>query len=284
MIQGECSVCRRVFKVDDRYAGMTGRCKACGAAIHVPGQLDAGLDGLPALAPLQATPGAVAPQAPQAAASQPSAEGARPASEGSGPSPAEPPPASPHPADELSRPRDVRARYEPTHGPTPLEGSWLRQPAPAEAATQAVVPDGESEPVPTVAPSPRERLAGRLITKPEPEPSPTHHRPVLVVVQCLALATVAAVLAVHLVSAGIWGQVAAGLGLLLGVLGIGRSWAARWDGLLAGALLCVCAGAAAQLPSQEPAASVIVLASACGALLLVVLGPFRRSSREYFMR
>ncbi|HPD16289.1 MAG TPA: hypothetical protein PLE19_15155 [Planctomycetota bacterium] len=159
----------------------------------------------------------------------------------------------------------------------------MKEPVPAETATQAV-PDGEPEPVPTVAPAPRERLAGRLITKPEPEPSPTQHRPFLVVIQCLALAAVAAGLAAHLVSAGVWGKIAAGLALLLGVLGIGRIWAARWDGLLAGALLCVCSGGAAQLPSQEPVASVILLALACGALVFVVVGLVRRSSREYFTR
>ena len=30
MIRGFCSVCGRAFKVDDRFAGMTGRCKSCG--------------------------------------------------------------------------------------------------------------------------------------------------------------------------------------------------------------------------------------------------------------
>jgi len=58
MIEGKCPVCRRVFKVEDRYAGMAGRCKTCGAEIHVPGRLDEGLDGLkPAPAPApQAAP------------------------------------------------------------------------------------------------------------------------------------------------------------------------------------------------------------------------------------
>lgn len=283
MIQGECSVCRRVFKVDDRYAGMTGRCKACGAAIHVPGQLDTGLDGLPTLPAQPRAPGESAPQPPQPAAPPPAVEAAAPGAEGPGAGPAERPPTQPHPADELSRPRDVRARYEPAHGPTTLEGSWLKEPAEAPSGAQTV-PEDEREPTPTVGPSPRERLAGRLITKPEPEPSPTQHRPALVVIQCLALGAVALALGVHLVSAGVWGKVAAGIGVLLGALAIGRLWTARWDGLLAGALLCACSGAAARLPSQEPVASVILLAAACVTLVLIVLGLCRRSGREYFTR
>ena len=90
MIRGNCPVCGRIFKVDDRYAGMTGRCKACGATIHVPGEPVDSLNGLP---PASETPpqgaepalgkaeAAAAPGPPSAPAEPPEARLASPPAE-----------------------------------------------------------------------------------------------------------------------------------------------------------------------------------------------------------
>ncbi|MBM4036209.1 MAG: hypothetical protein FJ291_31120 [Planctomycetes bacterium] len=262
MIEGACPVCRRVFKVDDRYAGMAGRCKACGAAIRVPGQPDEGLDGLPA-----------APSA-QVAAPQPPAP-TPPAT----PVPAEPQAAGaqqPHPADTFTRPHDARARYEPVEGPTPHRGSWVKEPEPA-GERRAPEPEAPPRPQPV-----RAALSDRFITAPEPEPAPAGHRPALVVVACTVLGLLGVGFAAHMASAGAWGQGAAGLGLALAALAVVRLWTAHGDGLLAGLLLCLCVAGAALIPSQAPQANRVLLAAAGLALLLLILSLARRSGRDFF--
>lgn len=265
MIEGQCPACRRVYKVDDRYAGMTGRCKACGAAIRIPGPLDEGLDGLPDVAPQgQAEPAAApAPEAPQPAAAA-----------------AAPPAAAPgvHPGDEFLRPRDARARFEPSEGPTPMRGPWLREDAEAPRAPER--PQAES---PAPAAPARSALAERFITPVTPESAATHQRPPLLRVAAAALGLLALGLATHVVSAGAWGKAAAGLAIALGLLAIARLWAARWDGLLAGLLLCLCAAGAALVPSEVPAAGRALATASAITLLLLLLAALRRSGREYFM-
>ncbi|HUT37459.1 MAG TPA: hypothetical protein VNE39_28520 [Planctomycetota bacterium] len=282
MIQGECPVCHRVFKVDDRYAGMTGHCKACGASIRVPGRLDEGLDGLPM------SPG-LGPEPPAAAAPNPDTSPAAPPPKAEAPTPqapaapqpavrAEPAAQHPHPADESGRPRDARARFEPSEGPTALKGSWLRREE--QGAPPGPVPGPEAEP-PAPAPA-RAVLADRLITAPEAEPAPTQHRPGLVRVSCVLLGLLAVCFALHLATAGTWGQVAAGLGVALAGLAIVRLWMAAWDGLLAGLLLCLCVASSALLPSEVPVASRVLLAGSGVVLLLLFLTLFRSSGRDYF--
>ena len=288
MIEGACSVCRRAFKVDDRYAGMTGRCKACGAAIHVPGHLDEGLDGLPGAAPVAAKappapaaapePAAPAPApasaAPQAAQRQPPAEPAPPA-------PLEAQPATTqqvHPADELARHHDARARYEPSEGPTPLKGSWLREEEQAGAPQPTATPEPEAPaPQPTHA-----MLADRFITPPQPEPAAAQHRPTIVFVTCGVLCLLAVGFALHFGTAGRRGLAAAGLGLALAGLAVVRLWMAGWDGLLAGLLFCLCVAGSAMVDPQAFLANCILVGAAAIALLLLLSTLLRRSGRDYF--
>jgi len=286
MIQGECPVCRRLFKVDDRFAGMTGRCKACGSAIHVPGQLDEGLDGLPAVtAPREPSVQAQArPQAeprPQSRPEQqPQAESV-PGTQAVAPSATQSDPPASHPADELGRPHDVRSRYEPSHGPTTLEGSWLKRPAKGEVEQGTAEPAAVEPPEPIPSPV-RVMLADRVITAPEPEPSPTERRPLLVSLVVVALIILGGGFAVHLSSAGLSGQFAAGLGVALAALGVVRLWQARWDGLLAAVLLCLCVGGSGLLPSAAPLARDVLVVGAGSALALLLLVALRRGGRDYF--
>ncbi len=273
MIEGQCSVCRRVFKVDDRYAGMTGRCKACGATIRIPGELDEGLDGLPSAS---AAPGAAA-----AAEGEPPASQAAPAATAPVPAPAAVQPLGPlppHPADELTRPHDTRARYEPSEGPTPMKGSWVREEEPAGAPRPAAAAAEERS-----APAPaRSALADRFITPAEGKPAAATHRPKFVSFTGVILGLLALGLAAHVATAGIWGQVAAGLGIALAGLAIVRLWTAHWDGFLAGLLLCACAAGSALLPSEVEMARRILAGASGLALLLLLLGVLRRTCREYF--
>ncbi|MBM4039446.1 MAG: hypothetical protein FJ290_13120 [Planctomycetes bacterium] len=273
MIEGQCPVCRRVFKVDDRYAGMTGHCKACGAAIRVPGEPDEGLDGLPE------PPGAAAeqvPPPPTAVAAHVASPQPAPALSPS-PAPEAPPPArQEHPADELARAHDARDRYEPSEGPTTLKGSWLKEP---EAAAAPAAPAEPAAPAPQPA---RALLSERFITPPPPEPSAAQHRPKLVSVACAALLLLGVGFALHFGTAGRWGLAAAGLGLALAGLAIVRLWTARWDGLLAGLLLCLCVAGSARVDPQAVRANYIFLAAAAVVLLLLLLTLARRSGRDYF--
>ena len=265
MIQGECPVCRRVFKVDDRFAGMTGHCKACGGAIHVPGELDEGLDGLPAP---PGAPAEHAPPAPSPAVSQPTPSEPRP-------EPA-PPAQGEHLAEELAPPRDARDRFEPSEGPTPLKGPWLKE---EEAAPEPAAPPEPEPPAPQPA---RAMLAERLITPPESEPAAGQHRPRLVSVACAAQCLLAVGFALHFSTAGPWGVVAAGLALALAGLAVVEMRMARWDGLLAGLFLCLCVAGSARVDPQAVLASRILLASAALVLLLLLSTLLRRSGRDYF--
>ncbi len=278
MIEGQCPVCRRAFKVDDRYAGMAGHCKACGAAIRVPGEVDEGLDGLG-----PAAPGVTLAAAVPASASEPAATEPPAGSETRGrlAAPAEsvgaPVPPQAHPADELARPRDARARFEPSEGPTTLKGHWLKEddaaPAPPAAPAETKPP----------APQPaRALLAERFITPPPSEPSATLHRPRLVTTAGAALCLLAVGFALHFGTAGSYGLVAAGTSIALAGLAAVRLWTARWDGLLAGFLLCLCVAGSALVDPQAVMANRIFLAAAAFALLLLLLTLARRSGRDYF--
>jgi len=275
MIQGECPVCRRVFKVADRFAGMTGHCKACGATIRVPGELDEGLDVLPA------PPGAAAPseQAPPATAPAPP--------EGPPPEPApEPPPPSPsepaaagepeRPLGEVEPHRDARDRFEPAEGPTPLKGSWLKgeEPQPEPAAPH--------EPEPPAPQPARAVLSERFITPPAPEPGVGEHRPRLVVIACAAVCLLAIGFALHFCTAGRWGAVAAGIALALAGLAVVEMWMARWEGLLAGLFLCLCVAGAARVDPQAALANRVLLGAAALVLLLLLVAVLRRAVRDYF--
>ncbi len=268
MIEGKCPVCRRAFKVEDRYAGMSGRCKTCGAEIHVPGRLDEGLDDLQA---------AAAP-AQQAAPPQ---ERKAPAEPSSAQAPAKPG-EQPHPTDDLARPHDARARYEPSHGPTTLEGAWVKEEAegqPKDAQPTSPAP----EPSAPTSRKPGEMLGGRLVSEPVPEPSPTQHRPLLLTIACLVLAALAVGFAAHFATAGTWGKATAALGVVLGAVTVVRLWGAHWDGVLAAVLFCLCVALSALFPCPlAPMANRILIGASAFALLLLLASILRRSGRDYF--
>ena len=311
MILGQCPVCRRIFKVDDRYAGMVGRCKACGSTLYVPGQPDEGLDGLPPLAtppqpyaapqgqpgsqPIQAIP--APPVAWPAAAQWPQA--ATPPAQPTAPQ--EPPPApatqaiqgGTHPADELSRPHDVRRRYAPAHGPTAMPGPWLKEdrerlagaqePPPHEAGPEAEHDDGpEPEGFGAPEPLPGGLLADRYFTPSEPERVSSERRPLLVKLLCVAFVAVGIAFLLQFFTAGTWGKVAGGLGLLLACLATVRLWMASWDGLLAGGLFALCVAGGALIPCEISRLATMLLAASGLVLLLVVVIVVRSSGREYF--
>jgi len=281
MIRGNCPVCGRVFKVDDRFAGMAGRCKVCGATVRVPGEPVEGLDGLPSLPDLDTQePESAAPSPPQTGAPPPS-----PSPEPQpGPSPAtrpkaaaEPgaPPPEPRPAPPAPEPlraHDARSRFEPDHGPTAVEGSWLKdQPAPPSA------PEPEREGGPRAADVlPSSRIVTDLDT------GPPVRRPVVVVVACIVVGLLGACFFIHFVSAGTYGAAAAGIGVVLAGMGILRLWAGYWDGMVPAALFCACVAGGAFLPSQPEFAQPAFLAGAGLAFLLLLLTVVLRSGREFF--
>jgi len=234
MIRGSCPACGRTYKVDDRYAGMTGRCKACGATITVPGTPDEGLDGLPSLEDATEQP----PQAPPEAQVAP-----------------EPQPAKEQPPTQHQTAEEPR-RFEPSHGPTPISGSWLKSEQGTAEAPRAETRPPEAETLPSTKLS----AAGVLV--------------VLVALGfCAHMAT------------GHWAhRMAGGVGLVLAVLGAVRIWGGHWDGLIPAVLSCLGAGASYLVPSEIEAARSVLLAGAALALLLLVLAAVRRSGRDYFAR
>jgi len=253
MIQGECTACGRIYKVDDRYAGMTGRCKACGAPIRVPGEPDGGLDGLPAVEEPEQTPPAPTPSPP------PEPQG-------------HPPPADKSLTPEPLRPHDARSRYEPSHGPTALEGSWLKD-QPAAAPRPAREPE-EGPRAGDVLPS------SRLVT--DVAAGAAVRRPILVTLSCILIGLLAVGFFIHFVSAQTIGAVAAAIGALLGGMAVLRLWTGYWDGALTGTLFCLCVVGGSFLPSSLPVANVVLLIGALLALVLVLLSVLRPTSRDYF--
>lgn len=253
MIRGYCPACGRAYKVDDRYAGMTGRCKACGASITVPGTPDEGLNGLPPLS--------------ETTEEQPAARGKSPA-----PQPQQPPappqeekPAEPSPEDH--------AHFEPSHGPTPISGSWLK----SEQGT-AEAPRAETQP-PEAETLPSTKLVTDLEGGAERVP-----RPFLLSAAGVLVVLVALGFCAHMAT-GHWAhRMAGGVGLVLAVLGAVRIWGGHWDGLIPAVLSCLGAGASYLVPSEIEAARSVLLAGAALALFLLVLAAVRRSGRDYFAR
>jgi len=254
MIRGYCPACGRAYKVDDRYAGMTGRCKACGASITVPGIPDEGLNGLPPLS--------------ETTEEQPAARGESPA-----PQPQQPPP-PPQEEKPPEPPPEDHDRFEPSHGPTPLTGSWLKnEPGTAEAAPQPEAPPRDEATLPST----------RLVTELEHEAEKVP-RPFLLSVASVLVVLVALGFCAHMAT-GHWPhRLAGGVGLVLAVLGVVRIWGGHWDGLIPAVLSCLGAGASYLVPSEVEAARTVLLAAAALALLLLVLAAARRSGRDYFAR
>jgi len=292
MIRGTCPVCGRFFRVDDRYAGATGRCKVCGATVKVPGEPYEGLDALPPLRDQEVPE--PRPSPPEQPAAPAPAEPERPAADQArvpGPgAPAGPPPqGAPSEQEAPSRaagspeePRsfddsthDARARYEPPHGPTTLEGSWLKD---EEAAAGSARREPQS---PEPSRADQALATSKIVTTVEPE-GPAR-RPAVLVVACVLLGLLGACFFVHFVTAELFGAAAAAIGAVLAGMGILRLWAGYWDGMVPALLFCLCvAGGALAMPEARFGPGAMAFVAGAGVVLfflgLTVLLP---SSREY---
>jgi len=282
MIRGTCPLCGRAYRVDDRYAGKTGKCKTCGAAINVPGEPDEGLDGLPELAADAPTPPAEAAPEPEPELEQ------EPEPEPPAPAPPEPHEPAPTTLDDSSH--DSRSRYEPGHGPTALEGRWLTQEPGAAAAPP------EPEP-----PSRADEVLGTSRMLISEESLASDSRPRLIAVACVVLGALAVAFFVQFIVAGLRGAGSPLVGMAVGVVGLAagglgafRLWRGHWDGLVAGLLFCVMVvggelllAAAAAAPGRPARLSAAITAFLCvggATLLLLFVSVLFRSGREHLAR
>jgi len=322
MIKGTCPACGRVFKVEDRYAGQTGRCKSCGAVVTVPGEPDEGLDGLagapksaetapstPAAAPQAGPPEAAAtPQPAAATPATPGKEGQRGAREGEGEAPAKPsrspesgsagaspslvgPAASSAEPERARAPRvledpslthDARSRYEPSHGPTAMESAWLKEEPGGGAGGLRAEGSGLRA---------DDVLATKQIVT-TVESAPEGRRPVIVTAACVVVALVALGFCARFITAWPVGMVPAAIGLLLAALGIGRLWTGHGDGLIPAALFCLCdIGIVLLIVFSRTTdgqrvgftpVALVLLGGGALALLFVVAASLANSSRAYF--
>ena len=244
MIHGVCPKCGRLFKVDDRYAGLTGRCRKCGATVQVPGQPDEGLAGLP---PLEESTQPSEPAAPSEPAPPPAPPPPEPPA-----AEAEPPPEPPAREIGSLEPHDSRSRYEPPQGPTALAGSWLKDEAAQAPPPEAEEDDSGRAPLRDGSPRAIDVLkSSRIVTEVE-SPAPSSGRPVLVTVACVVLGLLGAAFLLHFVTAGPLGAATAAIGVLLCILGIVRLWTGHSDGMVPGVLFCLGVGGGAWFPSQVP--------------------------------
>jgi len=291
MIRGFCSVCGRAFKVDDRFAGMTGRCKSCGANIQVPGEADEGLDGLPQAAGAGDQESEAAPPSPTAGEAAPPTSPPSSSASSRGPFPREAAPAMEAPSPAAARspagdlaPHDARSRYEPDHGPTAVEGGWLKEsPQEPVASEEPAATPEEPEKPPEARKAPKARdvlLSSKMLT--EVETAGAAGRPKLLVVACVVVGLLAVGFVVHMISLGTLGLAAAGIGLMLAVMAILRLWTGFADGLVPAILLCLCVGGGAFLRSEAPEAQIALLSGSALALTLILLGVLLPSGREYF--
>lgn len=237
MIRGTCPACGRTYTLDDDFAGRTGRCQACGAVVTVPAQPNAEsakpADDAPAeqgptlQSLLDDWPGAAPPQAESAQATPP-AEAAPPAEAGDeahGPTAA-----IQEPAEEAEPVRPLehfgRLSYEPEHGPTAIEGSWLKE-------------EGE-EPVPEAPPGAQQVLSGKLVAPADEAPDEIR-RPPLLAIACWALALLGLGFSgLFAVRGGTLGIAVGALGFVLAALGFVRLWTGHMDGVVPAVLHCLC--------------------------------------------
>ena len=273
MIRGSCPVCGRIFKVDDRHAGMTGKCKSCGADVMIPGEPDEGLDGLPPL-PAQ-EPAQPVPQGPPTGAPEP---------------PPEPEPAPEGPAISprgFEPEHDARSHFEPDHGPTALGGHFLAH-EPDEAQAEDAAPEPPS--------SADEALASRrIITSLDTVDAVT--RPLVIKLACVVLGLLGLAFGGRFVWAAVQGAGAVGagvavVGIALAGIGLFRIWTGHWDGLIPAALFCILVLGGALLLASAGAGGgqgllrdpfVIGLLAADGlAVLLLILTLALGQCREHF--
>ncbi len=304
MIRGTCPACGRTYTLDDEFAGRTGRCQACGAVVTVPAQPNAesakpadetGIELSPAGPPpaeaagptatddapaeqgatlqslLDEWPGAAPPQAESAEAAPPAEAGDE------APRPAA---AIQEPAEEAEPVRPLehfgRLSYEPEHGPTAIEGSWLKE-------------EGE-EPVPEAPPSAQQVLSGKLVALADEAPDEIR-RPPLLTIACTALALLGLGFAgLFAVRGGTLGIAVGALGFVLAALGFVRLWTGHMDGLVPAVLHCLCVAGTVLFVAfaGEDAASptlgwpaIALLAGAGVALILVVLASATTSGYLY---
>lgn len=284
MIRGTCPVCGRTFKVDDRYAGMSGKCRTCGAAVTVPGEPDVGLDGLPPLpnGAQQAEPQLEQAQQPEPA---PDAPDVPPAT-----APAPEPEPQPEPAADRPHAAELPSddgREDDTDGAplgaTAIRGHWLRQ-EPSAAPEEA--PQPEPEPPPDA-----EQVLGTANIVTAIDTTDTDGRPFVLTFACIVLGLLGVGFCLKVASAGLPGLVMAGIAIVLVVLGVVRLWTGHWDGLIPAFVLCIgvagavvlltCAGLEEGQMLTFALDAIALLAGAGLALLLLILSLLSASARDH---
>jgi len=283
MIRGTCPVCGRTFKVDDRYAGMTGKCRTCGATVSVPGEPDEGLDGLPPIPngaqqddtePAQAeAPVAVSEPQPPPPAPQPAPPTDTPHQPVEPPQP-EPSPPTPQPA---ASPQDP---VEAPLGATAVRGHWLRE-----------EPGEEPPPPEPDTPPPAEEMLGsaKLVTSIEDNDSDS--RPFLLTLACATLVLVGIGFGLKFALAGGIGLAIAGVGIVLVGLAVVRMCTHHWDGMVPAFFFCLGVIGAVLLLSiaalDEGEAfrlrpdAIALLAGAGFGILVLLIALLRESVRDY---
>jgi len=275
MIRGNCPICGRVFNVDDRYAGLTGKCKSCGADVQIPGEPETGLNGLPPMPGKQAT--APPPQGPPTGAPELPPEPAAPEA---------PPPQAPA-APHREPAGDARSHFEPDHGPTALGGHFLA----GESATD----EHEATPPPSASRSADEALVSRRILTPV-DSADAAFRPKVIQAACVVLALLGLTFSgrfawAAIQGAGVVGGGMAVVGLAFAALGVIRVWTGHWDGLIPAFLCCLlvlggafllASAAAGEAGGMVLTPSAIALLAGDGlAILLLALAVAMPLSREY---
>jgi len=274
MIRGNCPICGRVFNVDDRYAGLTGKCKSCGADVQIPGEPETGLNGLPPLPGKRAA--SPPPQGPPTGAPDLPPE----------PGPPETPPPQAPAAPHREPAQDARSHFQPDHGPTALAGHFLA----GEAGEEK-----EAAPPPSASRNADEALVSRRMLTPV-EQADGAFRPRGIQAACIVLALLGLVFSGRFAWAAIQGAGVVGggmalVGLALATLGVIRVWTGHWDGLIPAFLCCLlvlggafllASAAAGEAGGMVLTPSAIVLLAGDGlAILLLTLAVAMPLSREY---
>jgi hypothetical protein len=272
MIRGTCRFCGRVYRVDDRFAGRTGKCKTCGAEVTVPGEPVHIEDGLPP----EESPPVAAPEAPPPRAARPRTRLVVQSVDASASAPEEAQDEAPPTAGEPQTwsSHDARSRFEPEEGPTTLDGTWLDEEDKGEADE---------------ADAPRVSLATDYLVT-DVTVDEDIGRPRAIVVASLTLMALAVSFCVYIVRSGPLGGVIGGIVVLLAGLGVILLWMERWDGLIPGLLSClgvltIVVLSAMPRPGQPTEISVAQASFLVGALVvmtLLSLCAFRESCRDYF--
>jgi hypothetical protein len=145
------------------------------------------------------------------------------------------PPDVPAPSPEPAGDHDARDHFEPTHGPTAIEGHFLaHEPgAPPPEAPEARPPAADDV-----------LVSRRIITS--VDTVEVEARPRVITLTCAATGLLGILFFGRFVwaaveVAGIVGAALGVVGIVLAALGVVRIWTGHWDGLIPAALLCLLA-------------------------------------------